>query len=199
MNSETASLTDQTLGAFLAALAAPTPTPGGGAAAAVTAALGAALVAMAARLSAAGSVADAHGSGLHDLAQRADVLRGELAHLAEADSAAFAAVIAARRLPRAAAERPAALQAAWQAATEAPLAVAAACVEVLALAAQAARQGRTAVIGDAAMAALLAEAALRGSVRNAALNARNLADAALRDSVGRRGAALAATGAAALL
>ena len=87
------SFLDQPVRAFLDQLAARTPTPGGGGAAAVTGAMAAGLVAMAARFSA----RQLPGAG--DLADQADELRRRAADLADLDARAYAAVLDARRLP----------------------------------------------------------------------------------------------------
>jgi formiminotetrahydrofolate cyclodeaminase len=78
---------------FLDQLAARTPAPGGGVAAAVTGAMAAGLVAMAARFSA----RQLPGSG--ELADQADELRRRLDQLAEEDARAYAAVLDAGRQP----------------------------------------------------------------------------------------------------
>ncbi len=79
---------------FLDLLAARVPAPGGGGAAAVTGALAAGLVAMAARFSEAQLPAAA------DVAQQADRLRARAAGLADQDAAAYGAVLDAYKLPR---------------------------------------------------------------------------------------------------
>ena len=93
------SFLDEPVRGFLDQLAARTPTPGGGGAAAVTGAMAAGLVAMAARFSAT-RLPDAG-----ELADQADELRRRLAQLADEDARAYAAVLEALRLPRDASER----------------------------------------------------------------------------------------------
>ena len=78
---------------FLDQVAARTPAPGGGGAAAVTGAMAAGLVAMAARFSA----KQLPSAG--DLADQADKLRLMAAQLADMDARAYAAVLEAFRLP----------------------------------------------------------------------------------------------------
>ena len=75
------------LGAFLDDLAAETPAPGAGAVAALSVALGASLVEMAARFSV----------GSEDTLAAAEALRSKVAPLAQADGEAYAAFLAARR------------------------------------------------------------------------------------------------------
>ena len=77
------SFLDEPVRGFLDQLAARTPTPGGGGAAAVTGAMAAGLVAMAARFSAR-QLPEAG-----ELAEEADRLRRRLAQLAEEDAQAY--------------------------------------------------------------------------------------------------------------
>jgi formiminotetrahydrofolate cyclodeaminase len=81
---------------FLSMLAARTPAPGGGAAAAVAAALGCATGAMAARYTTGPKWADREADAAA-LGDRLDALAQRLALSADADAAAFSAVQAARK------------------------------------------------------------------------------------------------------
>ena len=72
----------------------------------------------------------------------------------------------------------AAVQAAFKVATDVPLATAEACAEVLTLAGQVAAHGNRNAASDAAVAALLAHAGLRGAVRNVRINLGSLQDEA---------------------
>src|SRR3954470_7395002 len=94
-------LRDQPLGAFLEQAASASPTPGGGALAAVGGALGAAMIAMTARLTEGRKQYDAVQAQVVDLAVASDSAREALLNLADADAQAYAAVVAAMRLPRA--------------------------------------------------------------------------------------------------
>jgi methenyltetrahydrofolate cyclohydrolase len=92
-------INDEKIGDFLDRLAGRVPAPGGGAAAAVHAALGAALLGMVARYSTGEQYAD-HGETIGRVVAEADELRDIALRLADADVAAFAAVADAYRLPR---------------------------------------------------------------------------------------------------
>ena len=162
---------DRPLAELLSALAERSPAPGGGCAAAWTAALAAALVEMAARY--AGD--DAEGPPGAP-AVRAAVLRAELLAEGERELQSYAPVLAAMRLPRSDPERPARLDAALEHACAAPLAIARAAAELAELAAAlaaAVAETTPAVRGDAVTAVLLAEAATRSAV---ALVESNLAE-----------------------
>ena len=117
-------LVERTLRAFSDDLASDAPVPGGGSAAAYAGAMGAALAAMVARIT-------AKKEGLSDSPDfigEMDRLRGELLRLVDADSAAYARVAEAMRLPRKTEEEKRArtdrLQAALVTASEVPLEVA---------------------------------------------------------------------------
>jgi len=135
---------------FLDQLAARTPTPGGGGAAAVTGAMAAGLVAMAARFSA------TRLPGAGELADQADELRRRAADLAEADARAYAAVLDARR-------QSGELQEALHGAALVPLEIAVIGAEVAQLAARVAEAGNPNLRGDAVTGAVLAAASARSA------------------------------------
>ena len=146
---------DTTVGEFLDALAARAPAPAAGACAAITAAAAAALAAKAARFSA---------GELGELAATADRLRAEVVPLADADGAAYGAVLAAARLPRDHPDRRERLAGAVAAATEIPLRIARIGAEVATLAGRLEREGNPNLRGDAQAAALLADGATQAAV-----------------------------------
>lgn len=90
----------ETLNDYLGRLASRNPTPGGGAAAALHAAQGAALVAMVARFSTGGKY-EQHEQATSRIISAADHLIDEALRLADADEVAFADVIASYKLPAA--------------------------------------------------------------------------------------------------
>ena len=146
---------DTLVGEFLDALAARAPAPAAGACAAITAAAAAALAAKAARFSA---------GELGELAATADRLRAEVVPLADADGAAYGAVLAAARLPRDHPDRRERLAGAVAAATEIPLRIARIGAEVATLAGRLEREGNPNLRGDAQAAALLADGATQAAV-----------------------------------
>lgn len=151
------SLLHLSVGGLLERVAARTPAPGGGAVAAVTAAAAAALVAMAARFS--------------DVdARRAEELRAILEPLADADAAAYTAVLAARRLPRDDPDRAQRLTVAMAEAIAVPRQIAAAAVEVADLADGLVESGNPNLLGDARVAQLLARAAAESAAALVRIN-----------------------------
>jgi formiminotetrahydrofolate cyclodeaminase len=175
------SLSELSVSTLLDALAAATPAPGGGSAAALAAAMSAALTAMVAGLTIGRPrYADAQ-EEMAAVLSRAEALRRALAGAADADTAAYRAVTAAYRLPKESAaqkaERAAAIQVAMRRAAEVPLETASWCAELLELAGRVAARGNPNASSDAAVAALLAHAGLLGAARNVRINLRSISDA----------------------
>jgi formiminotetrahydrofolate cyclodeaminase len=183
------SIRDLTLGEFLDRLASADPTPGGGAAAAVTGAAGAALIEMTANL----TIGRPRLAGVEDrargIARHASELRVELTQLAEADSDAFDRVSAAYRLPRIddaqKAARSEAIQAALEVAADVPLRTMRACAQVIEVAEEAAPILNAAVISDVLVGALQAQAALKSAALNVEINLASMSDLATIERVSR--------------
>jgi glutamate formiminotransferase/formiminotetrahydrofolate cyclodeaminase len=163
-----------TLDGWLAQLAGPEPTPGGGSAAALAGALAAALVAMVGRLTTGRKIYAEVEDEFRDLTARAEGLRTELRRLVDVDAAAFNSVSAAHRLPKATepqrAARVKAIDEALMGAATVPFEVAQTAAEVAALARRAAEAGNKNAVSDAAVAATLALAAANGAAYNVEIN-----------------------------
>ncbi len=176
-----------TIEEFAAALASEASTPGGGSAAAAALALGAALVAMSARLTLSRSRYRSVHAEMEQIVARADEIRAEALELMEADAAAYAALLAAYRLPRAAkTARAEAVAAAALEASRVPATVGELAIEVIDLAATTVAHGNPRVRSDAAAGAALARGAIRTGEMNIAANVRSVADAAARADLKRR-------------
>jgi len=174
-------IADESIGDFLAALAAANATPGGGSATALVAAVAAALVSMVCRLSLDRQETVAVRDEMAAALERAQGLRQLLIDLMAEDVGAFDAVMRAYALPKNGeaekAARSQAIQSALHAATLAPLACARACGEVLELARFVAVKGHSNAAGEAEVAALTAHAALRCAALNVRINAGSIRDA----------------------
>ena len=151
---------DLELGDFLDRLAAPEQGPGGGSAAALTVAVAAGLVAMVARRSR-NSWTEAGG-----VAAQALAVQKRVAPLAEQDAQAWAAALEALSGGRGDDE----LERSLAEAVEIPLRIGDAAADVATMAALAAEMGEGMFRGDAAAAALLAEAAARAAGKLVAVN-----------------------------
>jgi formiminotetrahydrofolate cyclodeaminase len=168
------------LSTFLDELASGEPTPGGGSAAALASALGAALTAMVANLTVGRKrYVDVDGQ-MQAVLHEAETLRARLTALVAEDAQAYEQVRAAYRLPNESADdlaaRSAAIQAAMQGASLTPLATMRACIAVLRLAEQAATLGNVNAATDGAVGALLAQAGLRGAALNVRVNLGGIVD-----------------------
>jgi glutamate formiminotransferase/formiminotetrahydrofolate cyclodeaminase len=165
---------------FLDDLAAGTAAPGGGSAAAYSGAMGAALVAMVARLTVGKKKYQDVEEQMGPVIVRADQLRADLTTAVEKDSAAFQEVMAAFGLPKETeaqkSARSDAIQAATLHAAEVPLDVVAMAAEVIELAAQVAEVGNTNAITDGGTGAAIARAGLNGAAMNVRINLSSLKD-----------------------
>jgi glutamate formiminotransferase/formiminotetrahydrofolate cyclodeaminase len=165
---------------FLADLAAGTPTPGGGSAAAYAGAMAAALVAMVARVTAGKKkYADVENEML-SAAEQADQLKTALYEAVARDAASFEGVMAAFRLSKDTEDqvltRGQAIQQATLHAAEVPLEVAERAATVLNLARFVAEHGNINAVSDAGAAAALARSSLSGAAMNVRINLSGLED-----------------------
>ncbi|MBI4229209.1 MAG: glutamate formimidoyltransferase [Planctomycetes bacterium] len=164
------------VGRFLAAVASPAPTPGGGSASALAGALGAALGEMVCRLAEAKGAAEPLGSSASDLAS----LRARLQTLVDRDAAAYEGYVRAMRLPKGSPEEKAqrrhAIDVALRQAIDVPLDVMDAGQGVLRALVEVARHGPVHAVSDAAVGALLARTSVRGAARNVRINLKGKED-----------------------
>jgi formiminotetrahydrofolate cyclodeaminase len=167
---------------FLDRLASGAATPGGGSAAAIMGAMGAALVSMVCNVSIGKKACEAAEPELLAVRAESERLRVRLTAMVADDIAAFDALLAAYKLPKTSeddkARRAAAIQTSLTRATAVPLDCARACAEVIALAQRAAEHGYQGVISDAGVGVLSAHAALRRAALNVYINAPALRDRA---------------------
>ncbi len=172
---------------FLDAVAANSPTPGGGSVAALAGALGAALAAMVGRLTVGKRKFADVKEEVSQVIVQAEQLRAALTARMEEDSAAFDEVMVAYKLPRKTedekAARREAIQKAMVYAAEVPLATARDALTVLELARVVVEKGNPNAITDAATAAWMAMAALQGASLNVRINAVSIKDQAQKQSL----------------
>ena len=167
-------LTDLPVREFLDRLGSSDPVPGGGSAAALAAALGAALVAMVAELTIGRPAHAEHEETIRKIRFDAIDRRVELLDLAQQDADAYDVVVRARHLPKDSdaekTARSSALEAAMLEAARIPLRAAVVASEVLDLAERIAPIGNKNAASDAGVAAQLAAAGLRGALLNVRIN-----------------------------
>ena len=165
---------------FLDKLASAEPTPGGGSAAAFTAASAAALVAMVGRVTLGKKKYTDVESQMQQMIVQAEELRSQLTNSVEEDSASFEKFIEATRLPKETMEQQAVRNAAMEAATveaaRVPYKTVKLCIEVLELARIAATLGNLNAISDALSSAHFASAALKSAAANVSINIHSLKD-----------------------
>ncbi|HXS64979.1 MAG TPA: cyclodeaminase/cyclohydrolase family protein [Streptosporangiaceae bacterium] len=175
---------DQEIGSWLDELASAAPAPGGGAAAAMVAAVGAGLIEMVCNLTIGKPRYAEHEEAMRAALITATELRLSAGQLAAADAAAFGAVSQAYRLPKESAQEKAAraraIQGALIEAADVPLRVAAVAAEVIGLSDRILAGANVNVISDVAVAASAGRAALDSAVINVEINLAAMSDASAR-------------------
>jgi methenyltetrahydrofolate cyclohydrolase len=161
----------ESLESFLDRLASDRPAPGGGAAAALTGAAAASLVAMVCRVAARHAPSE---TIIVSTIERTDALRVRLLKLITDDVEAYQALLEARRVSRD--QRGPHEQAALQRATAVPIEIARAAAGVLELCASVVDVVRLTTVGDLAVAAALAGAVIEASALTARINLRDVTD-----------------------
>ena len=165
---------------FLAELASSAATPGGGSAAAIIGAQGAALVSMVCNLTIGKKKYAEVEADMQTVLAKSESLRERLTGMIQDDVRAFDKVMAAYGMAKETdaekSARDAAIQDALKEATDVPLKCCHAAREVIDLAAVAADKGNVNVISDAGVGVLAGYAALRSAALNVFTNARMITD-----------------------
>ncbi len=168
------------------ALASDAPTPGGGTAAALAGAMGAALAEMVAALTLSKEKYAAAHDSVRPIAEAARRTRGELLRLAREDSEAYDGVVAARRLPKATDEerevRSRQMAAANRHAAEVPMRTAREAARLLDSIPVLAEKGNPNAASDAGAAALLLGVAVEGALLNVGINLAGAGDPAFAEA-----------------
>jgi len=171
---------DTAIEPFLDQLASSAATPGGGSAAAIIGAMGAALVSMVCHLTIGKKKYAEVEDEMQDVLAKTEALRKKLTGMIQDDVKAFDAVMGAYGMPKETdadkQARDKAIQVALKLATDVPLACAYAAREVIDLAAIASDKGNLNVISDAGVGVLAGYAALRSAALNVFTNARMITD-----------------------
>ncbi len=174
MPEQDGALAGKTVSGFIDEVSRDTPAPGGGSIAALAGSLGAALASMVANLSIGKSEYDAQYEDICELAEQAQKVKDELVRAIDADTEAFNEVIDAMRMPKDTKEqqqvRAQAMQEGYKSAARVPLRTAELCKEALELCLRAASLGNEAVMSDAGVGALMANAGVKGAIYNVRIN-----------------------------
>jgi formiminotetrahydrofolate cyclodeaminase len=184
-------VTEDSVEKFLDELASGHPTPGGGSAAAIMGAMGAALISMVCNVTIGKKGYEGVEGEMKALLHESETLRRRLTGMVADDIAAFNSILTAYKLPKSTEEekaaRGAAIQTGLRRATEVPLDCARVCAEVIALSRRASEHGYLNVISDGGVGVLAGYTGLRSAALNVYINAPALKD---RDFAGRATAEL---------
>jgi glutamate formiminotransferase len=165
---------------FVEAVAAPTPTPGGGSVSALAGALAAALGEMVCNLSLRKKSLAAHYAQIEEALRRLTELRNQLSEQVDRDAASYDAVVAAMRKPRVSeAEqvvRARAIEEASKSAALVPLATAEMALEIRRWVQELRGVTFAGAASDLAVALAMAEAAIKGATENVRANLPSIHD-----------------------
>jgi formiminotetrahydrofolate cyclodeaminase len=176
------STSDQPIGSWLDQLGSGSPTPGGGAAAGVAAATGAALIAMVGHLTIGKEGFEDVDARMRSVVETADAERRDFLALADEDAEAFESVMASFRLPKETDEekssRTLKIQEAYEGAATVPLQLATRSVQLMELAEDATAMGNPHAASDGYSAGTLLHTAALSAIANVRINASALKDQA---------------------
>lgn len=175
----------QSLDEFLAELSSHNPTPGGGTAAGLAAAMGVALAEMVANV--VGKRNELEKVRLSPFVKHCEASRGEFIAMMDQDSAAFEGYMTALKLPKITDDeklvRHAAMQEALKCSTNVPLALAARICDFSELLVMTFRDAPKDIASDLYVGAAMLEAAYAGAVANVYVNLAYLRDPVLKDEM----------------
>ena len=182
---------EQTIGRFLAMLASDSPTPGGGAVAALAGASGAALIEMVCNLTIDKKAYEDAWDRMREIRGQAERARAQLVVLADRDATAFDGVMEAFKMPKDTegqkAARAAAIQRGYLAAAQVPLEIAGVSASLMPLALETVERGNVNAASDGVSAAQMLFGGTECAIYNVQINAAALKDeaaaATLRDEV----------------
>ncbi len=171
---------DQPLRHFMDKLASKSPEPGGGSVAALTGALGAALVSMVSNLTLGKDKYKDVQPQIEALLKESEQLRAEMQDLIQKDTEAYGALSAVYKMPKATDEEKAArtakMQDALKEACKVPFEIGLKSLEVAQLAERAADIGNVGAVSDAGVAVLLAQACAQSAALNVKINVNSIKD-----------------------
>jgi methenyltetrahydrofolate cyclohydrolase len=171
---------DGPISGFTEKLASSSPEPGGGAASALSAAVGAALVSMVANLTVGKEKYAGVQERIGDLLEASEDLRRRLESLVQEDTEVYGVLARVFKMPRETEDekkaRDESMQVALREAAMVPYRIAECCLEVARASEVAADIGNVNAVSDAGVAALLAEASARCAALNVKINLKSIKD-----------------------
>lgn len=171
-------LTEKSCIDFAQALASKASVPGGGGAAALVGALGAALCSMVGNFTVGKKKYAAVEEDVKAILARGEALRTRLLELVEADAAAFEPLSKAYAIPKDDPARSTVLEEATLSACRAPLEMVRRCGEAIELLEAMEKKGSVMLLSDVGCGALLCRAAMESAALNVFVNTKTLADRA---------------------
>lgn len=165
---------------FMDKLASKSPEPGGGSVAALTGALGAALISMVANLTLGKEKYKDVQPQIEELLKQSEKLREEMQELIQKDTEAYGALSEVYKMPKNTEEekavRAAKMQEALKKACQVPFEIGVKSLAIARLAKRAAEIGNTAAVSDAGVAVLLARACAESAALNVKINVNSIKD-----------------------
>ena len=168
---------------FAALLAAKVPVPGGGGAAAMAGALGAALCSMVGNYTVGKKKYAAVEEDVKLLLKKADEYREKLLALVDEDARAFEPLSAAYAIPKGDPSGAEILEKATLAACKAPMEMVRCCAAVITLLEEMAEKGSTLMLSDAGCGAILCRSAMECAAMNVFINTGSLKDRAAAETL----------------
>lgn len=181
---------DKPLRHFIDKLASKSPEPGGGSVAALTGALGAALVSMVANLTLGKEKYKDVQPQIEALLRESEKLRQNMQDLIQKDTEAYGALSGVYKMPKNTdpekAARALKMQEALKKACQVPLEIGIKSLDVARLAQRAADIGNVAAVSDAGVAVLLAQACCQSAALNVKINVNSIKDEAYKKTTWSR-------------
>lgn len=171
---------------FTALLGSAAPAPGGGGAAALCGALGAALCTMVAALTTGKKTYAAVEEEIGELLSQCTAMQNALLDCVEKDKTGFLPLSRVYTMDKSDPDRPKAMQAAAETACEAPLEILSLCVQALSAAERLAAIGSRLAVSDAGCAAALLGGAIRAASLNVYINTKTMTDRAAAERLNAR-------------
>jgi len=180
-------LIDKKVSNFLDELASNSPTPGGGSVAALSGALGAALISMVCNLTIGKKNYENVEDDIKKIIGSSERLRYELNTLIEEDVKAFNNFMATYKMPKETEEerkiRSERVQESLIEAAKVPLQVAYKCLDILTLSEEIAQKGNINLISDVGIAVLMAKAAMDSAILNVKINLKMIKDEKVKEEI----------------